>query len=202
MPLSITALALAVIAGNLPLLFLPQLPTAGMLCGLVAVGGVLLLSGRRLAQYLALGVLMLAWSGYHARLLLVQTTAWSHGNQTMIARLTTLNLSAEQAPARLVACVSHINGQRVFPPVVVALRWRSLPARWCAGQQWRLRVALQPVHGRMNEGDSIPSAGPWRIISHCRAGYCARGCLTTGASCASGGSNVPLTTCSSRAGGR
>ncbi|MFT4464889.1 MAG: hypothetical protein ACMX3H_09555 [Sodalis sp. (in: enterobacteria)] len=36
MPLSMTALALAVIAGNLPLLFLPQLTTAGALCWLPA----------------------------------------------------------------------------------------------------------------------------------------------------------------------
>lgn len=164
MPLSITALALAVIAGNLPLLFLPQLPTTGALYLILAAGGVLLLSGRRTAQYLAVGVLMLAWSGYHARLLLVQTTAWSQGNQTLIARLATLNLSADQPPERLVARVSHINGRRVFPPVVVALRWRSPPARWCAGQQWRLRVALQPVHGRMNEGGF--DSQRWAMANH------------------------------------
>ncbi|WP_236851486.1 hypothetical protein [Candidatus Sodalis pierantonius] len=92
----------------------------------------MLLTGRRTAQYLAVGVLMLAWSGHHARLLLVQTTAWSQGNQTLIARVATLNLSAENAPARIVVRVSHINGQQVFPPV--ALRWRAPPVRWCAGQ--------------------------------------------------------------------
>lgn len=164
MPLSITALALAVIAGNLPLLFLPQLPTTGALYLILTAGGVLLLCGRRTAQYLAVGVLMLAWSGYHARLLLVQTTAWSQGNQTLTARLATLNLSADQPPERLVARVSHINGRRVFPPVVVALRWPSPPARWCAGQQWRLRVALQPVHGRMNEGGF--DSQRWAMANH------------------------------------
>ncbi|WP_406704778.1 DNA internalization-related competence protein ComEC/Rec2 [Sodalis sp.] len=164
MPLSMTALALAVIAGNVPLLFLPQLPTAGALCCLLAAGWLLLLTGRRTAQYLAVGVLMLAWSGHHARLLLVQTTAWSQGNQTLIARVATLNLSAENAPARIVVRVSHINGQRVFPPVAVALRWRAPPVRWCAGQQWRLRVALQPVHGRMNQGGF--DSQRWAMANH------------------------------------
>ena len=55
MPLFITALALDVIAGNLPLLFLPQLPTTGALYLILAAGGALLLSGRRTVQYLAAG---------------------------------------------------------------------------------------------------------------------------------------------------
>lgn len=70
MPLSLTALALVVIAENLPLSFLPRLPTVGAMYGMLAAGGLVLISGRRTAQYLAVGVLILVWSGYHARLLL------------------------------------------------------------------------------------------------------------------------------------
>ncbi|RLR18367.1 hypothetical protein D8L93_01545 [Sodalis-like symbiont of Bactericera trigonica] len=67
-------------------------------------------------------MLMLVWSGYHARLLLQQTKTWSQGNQTLITRLVTLNLTDDKAPVRLVARVSYINGQRVFPPVAVVRR--------------------------------------------------------------------------------
>ncbi|WP_041866782.1 hypothetical protein [Sodalis glossinidius] len=59
---------------------------AGALYDMLAAGGLLLLSGRRTAKYLAVGVQMLVWSGYHARLLLQHKTTWSQGNQTLIAR--------------------------------------------------------------------------------------------------------------------
>lgn len=44
------------------------------------------------------------------------------------------------------------------------LRWRAPPVRWCAGQQWRLRVALQPVHGRMNQGGF--DSQRWAMANH------------------------------------
>lgn len=176
MPLSMTALTLAVIAGNLPLLFLPRT------------------NGRRAVRHAGCRRTVATERPPHGEVsggggadaglerlsrpvIAATQDDLESGESDPHSPPVTLNLTADKAPERLVARVSHINGQRVFPPVAVALLWRSPPARWCAGQQRRLRVALQPVHGRMNEGGF--DSQRWALAplrkSATKNGNCSRG---------------------------
>lgn len=144
MPLPI--LCYCVIAGTLPLLWLPQLPSFGMLAAIVACGLLILMMPGRCARVIAFTLLLFCWASLAAWQSLGPLALVAH-QQDVEATI----LQTDGATRHLVR-ISRINGQWQFPAIAVELPGSYLAEKVCAGQRWRIVARLRPVHGQLNEG--------------------------------------------------
>jgi competence protein ComEC len=46
--------------------------------------------------------------------------------------------------------IEQIDGRWLIPALTFSAKWQQ--DNWCAGQRWKMRVRLRPVHSRLNEG--------------------------------------------------
>ena len=151
-------IALAVIAGMLPLIILPQLP--GFYACLFMTVGVIVgfLINHKLSHLAAIVLLSMLWGTHNGQYLLEQTESLSGSKKEVIAELKTINL--HQSDSQVVTFnIERVNGQLLFPPVMFRSRWQG-EDNLCAGQKWTLNVNFRPVHAQLNEGgfDSQRSA--------------------------------------------
>lgn len=143
-------IALAAIAGMLPLIFLPQLPGfyACLFMALGVIGGGWI--NRRLSLLVAIILLSMLWGTHNGHYLLKQTESLSLGKKEVIAELKTINL--HQSGSQLVIYkIERVDGELLFPPIYFRSRWEG-EGNFCAGQKWQLSVNLRPVHALLNEG--------------------------------------------------
>lgn len=139
-------LCYCLIVGTLPLLWLPQLPSLGLLAAMT-VGALLLhRAPMKPARILALTLLFFCWASL---------AAWQ--NLTPLS-LTNRNQNVEASivqtdgATRHQAHITHIDGKWLFPAIALDLSGRFLAEKVCAGQRWKLVVRLRPVHGQLNDG--------------------------------------------------
>lgn len=163
MPLSLNQLALAIIIGIMPLIWLPELPSDILLCGIAAVAW-LLIWFRLPGCYLAALVLAaFTWGCFCAAQLLIQTTQLSQPRLAVRAQIVSL-YHADHARSGAVIKLTSAGGKRLFPPVYAAVTWGKLPQPWCAGQQWQMIVKLRPQHSRLNQGGF--DSQRWAVANH------------------------------------
>ncbi|WP_145544105.1 ComEC family protein [Yersinia frederiksenii] len=150
MTLSIDRAAIAIVAGLLPLIFLPQLPDAVTISALLVLGGLLWISGNTYCQCLTLALISFAWGGWHGDKVLMQIELLTQGEQQVVGTINSSHLTWSDDDKVLVG-IQQVNGQRVFPPINVTLKWQK-GLSYCAGQQWRFRLKMRGVHSLLNEG--------------------------------------------------
>ncbi|WP_145601751.1 ComEC family protein [Yersinia frederiksenii] len=150
MTLSIDRAAIAIVAGLLPLIFLPQLPGAVTISALLVLGGLLWISGNTYCQCLTLALISFAWGGWHGDKVLMQIELLTQGEQQVVGTINSSHLNWSDDDKVLVG-IQQVNGQRVFPPINVTLKWQK-GLSYCAGQQWRFRLKMRGVHSLLNEG--------------------------------------------------
>ncbi|WP_050299205.1 ComEC family protein [Yersinia frederiksenii] len=150
MTLSIDRAAIAIVAGLLPLIFLPQLPGAVTIIALLVLGGLLWISGNTYCQCLTLALISFAWGGWHGDKVLMQIELLTQGEQQVVGTINSSHLAWSDDDKVLVG-IQQVNGQRVFPPINVTLKWQK-GLSYCAGQQWRFRLKMRGVHSLLNEG--------------------------------------------------
>lgn len=163
MPLAVSHCAAAIIVGILPLMVLHQLPAAAVLVTLSAGAVLVWWSGRQEARWLALALLAFVWGCISARQMLITTARLSDGGQTLVADIVSLRHPGHSSTSTVVT-IRQVAGERLFPPLRARLTWHHLPQDWCAGQRWRLRVHLQPHHGRLNQGSF--DSPRWALANH------------------------------------
>ena len=149
MRLTITRLAGCIIAGILPLNFIPELP--GNRYQLLALGLALLLAGirRRGALPLALALLASVWAVNAGRTQLQQIERLTRQPlQQVEVKIENLQPDGQRARVRLL----RQQGQLLFPPISAMLSLPESDTALCAGQRWLLTVKLRPVHARLNQG--------------------------------------------------
>ncbi|XBS71078.1 ComEC family protein [Acerihabitans sp. KWT182] len=163
MPISLNHLAMAAIAGVLPLTCLAQLPSVATLYGMMAAAWLLVLSRGYYALLAAAALASFVWGCWSSGHLLEQAAALSRPRITVRATIDSIHF-ADDARSRAVIKITHAGGRRVFPPVYASVGWSSLPSPWCAGQQWRMTLKLRPQHSRLNEGGF--DSQRWALANH------------------------------------
>ncbi|MBB1199904.1 ComEC family protein [Enterobacteriaceae bacterium 89] len=139
-------LAICVILGATPLLWLPQLPPP-VLTGLTALVGAALCAKKGLSRLAGLILLSFCWSILCAWLVIQPTRTLA--GKPLVAEVVVTAAGGEN---RLIARLTRINGLRQFPAPGVAFYGQQLPVNPCAGQKWRMTLKARPVHGQLNEG--------------------------------------------------
>lgn len=148
--LTFTQLALALIAGILPLTVLPDLPGFYQKIGLFLLACIAGALPFRVSKLLCVSVLALLWATSHAGQILQQTAHFSGARQQVVAEIKSASLQREGSHS-LVIALREINGERVFPPLSARISSEGI-GPYCAGQRWLLSMSLRPVHSQLNLG--------------------------------------------------
>lgn len=162
MRFSIDHILLALVLGMLPLLILAQLPASGYLW-LLALGIVALWRiPNRFVSLCGWSLVGFIWASYNSGLLLKQIDKHAGNVVNAVVQLETADLGDLIAQpmvwpqtATTVKTrwrLEQINGEWVYPPLAFTTYWLPKEQRLCAGQRWQVRVLLQPVHSRLNQG--------------------------------------------------
>ncbi|AXW88165.1 competence protein ComEC [Lonsdalea britannica] len=149
--MSLNVMALALISGMLPLLWLPQIPSTSVLFALLAA---LIPAYRYLPGTLRPGVLAgfaLVWGCHNAGQAVGQTVELTSRPVTAEVAIASVRFGAQPEAAPVVRLI-RVDERWLFPPVAVRLNSGAALNAWCGGQRWRLRLQLRPVHSRLNEG--------------------------------------------------
>lgn len=145
--MSLTALALCLNVGLLPLLFLPILPDVKYVWAIVCCGVLLGSCPHRVLRYSGITLLFLAW-GVLAGL----TALWPTLHLTGANRDVQVVITATDGETTHRANITHLDGKRLFPPQGITLYGQYLPQAVCAGQRWEMTVRARAVHGQLNDG--------------------------------------------------
>ncbi|EKN3965849.1 TPA: ComEC family protein [Yersinia enterocolitica] len=148
--LSIDHAALAIIAGLLPLIVLPQLPGVRIISILLILGALLWVSGNVYCQWLTLALVSFVWGCCQGDNLLMQIDQLTHREQQVVATINTSHLAWVEGN-RVLLDIQQVNGKRVFPTIKVTVAWQK-GLNYCAGQQWKLWLRMRGVHSLLNEG--------------------------------------------------
>ncbi|MGE4799019.1 ComEC family protein [Yersinia hibernica] len=148
--LSIDHVALAIIAGLLPLIWLPQLPGVELIGALLLLGGLLWTSGNTYCQCLTLALMSFVWGCWHGDKILAQVEQLTQREQQVIATISTPHLAWVEGNKVLLE-IQQVNGKRIFPAIKVTVKWREGLGH-CSGQQWKLWLRMRGVHSLLNEG--------------------------------------------------
>lgn len=145
--MSLTALSTCVIMAIVPLLWLPALPDLHVIQVIAFAGAIGAWCRYRPVRLIGFWLLFMAWG-----LLAGQAVVWPMTHLTKGRQEAEVILTASDGDTTHRAKIIRINGQRLSPAVGVKLYGQALPQAGCAGQRWRMTLALRPVHGQLNEG--------------------------------------------------
>ncbi|WP_232776705.1 DNA internalization-related competence protein ComEC/Rec2 [Rahnella sp. AA] len=154
--------AVAIITGMMPLIFLPKIPPNAQLIALLFAGCLLLLPDRKILRLTGVIFLSFCWAAYQGAVQLQQISALQGAKREVIAEVQTVNLGMEGA-SRFFR-IEKVDGKRVFPPVSFRAKWGEQGELPMAGQRWKMLVSLRPVHSLLNEGGF--DAQRWALSQH------------------------------------
>lgn len=146
-------IACCVLAAIAPLLWLPRLPALSTLVVIIVAGCVAGRCRDRRLRYFALWLLLLAWG-----ILTAYEAVWPIQHLPGRVLQAQVRLTGSDNITTHRGVIERLNGKRLWPGAGITLYGEYLPQRACAGQLWEMTLKVRPVHGQLNEGDSIPSA--------------------------------------------
>ncbi|HGN1705527.1 TPA: DNA internalization-related competence protein ComEC/Rec2 [Providencia rettgeri] len=147
--LSVTAAAIALIVGILPLLFIPDLLNLNN--GIIALVSMLLLSiyhlmGRK-GKIICLIIIAFLWGNWNGTNIRDSVYFLSKMNNQI--NVTVLSIPEIGKDKKLKVRIDKINNSPIFPPLYAI--WKtSEPV--CAGQSWLITGKLKALHSSLNEG--------------------------------------------------
>ncbi|WP_255562105.1 DNA internalization-related competence protein ComEC/Rec2 [Rahnella sp. PD12R] len=154
--------AVAIITGMVPLIFLAIIPTAAQLFSLFLIVCLLFVSERKLFRLIAITLLSFCWAAYQGQIQLQQISSLQGVKREVITEVQTVNLGTEGASVFFK--IEREDGKRVFPPVLFRAKWEGGRVTLLAGQRWKMLVSLRPVHSLLNEGGF--DAQRWALSQH------------------------------------
>lgn len=148
MPYPLHILALLSATATLPLLFLAHLPELNKLISLLTASLLLLVLPVKFLRYLGITGMLAVWSMLAAQQSLAPLSKLTAGTVTATAEIT----QVLHEKGRLVVKLRDDGKRPLFPPLYASVLTGQLNMAWCAGQRWKMRLRLRPVHGNLNEG--------------------------------------------------
>jgi len=101
----------------------------------------------RFARYVAFSLLCFCWALFSARGTLTPFEQWTTKPVVVEAVITSTD-GKQNHDWEMVS----VEGKLIFPSVGVRSRGSYLSGSVCAGQRWRMKLQLRPVHGQLNDG--------------------------------------------------
>ena len=147
----------------LPLIFLPQIPSVGVLTALCALAWFLAGGKKKLLMVSAIALISFSWGAFQGGIQIEQINALQGMSRNVTATLQTINLGNASEQSQFFK-IENLEGQRVFPPVMFGTKWREGGENLRAGQRWQMKVSLRPVHSLLNEGGF--DAQRWALSQH------------------------------------
>nr|WP_318382156.1 ComEC family protein [uncultured Enterobacter sp.] len=141
------AIALCLLIGIVPLLWLPQLPGLPWVITLALAG---LVAGRMpypVMRYAGLCMAFAAWG-----LVAALGAVWPAQNLPGVTLNAVVRLTASDNVTTHQGVIERVNGQRLLSEPGVTLYGEYLPQPACAGQRWAMTLKVRAVHGQLNDG--------------------------------------------------
>ncbi|SCC27545.1 competence protein ComEC [Kosakonia oryzendophytica] len=145
--MTLPALSACIIAGILPLLWLPALPDIRLVWWVLALGCLFAYSQKPVVRYCGFTLLFFVWGILAAQQTLWPTQHLSGGNRHVEVILTeTDNMTRHQGK------ILRLDGVPLYPAPGITFYGEYLPRQTCSGQRWAMTIRARPVHGQLNEG--------------------------------------------------
>lgn len=148
-PISATLASMALILGSLPLIFIPKLLNFSnflMVIILVMLLLILFLMNKK-GKFIALVVLFFLWGNWHGINVIDSINFLSVKDNKM--DITIVSIPVDIKKNKLKVRIDKVNNHTVFPPLYAI--WNTSESV-CAGQQWRVKGKIKPLHASLNEG--------------------------------------------------
>ncbi|HEY3588986.1 MAG TPA: ComEC family protein [Buttiauxella sp.] len=140
-------LCFCVIIGIVPLIWLPAIPKMPVIAALFIAALCIAAIPCRWMRYVAFSLLCFGWALFSARESLTPFEAWT-SKPVSIEAVVDRSDGRQKHELQIVS----VEGKTIFPPVGIRVQGSYLSESVCAGQRWRMKVYLRPVHGQLNEG--------------------------------------------------
>ncbi len=145
--MTLSVLAVCIMLGIIPLLWLPVLPNIHSVWYIITGGCLMACMQPRFLRYGGITLLIFAWGVLAATQTLWPTVHLPGANrQTEVVITDTDNMTRHQAK------IVRLNGKRLLPAPGVVLYGQYLPASVCTGQRWAMTVRIRAIHGQLNDG--------------------------------------------------
>lgn len=158
--------AFAIIIGALPLLFMPVLANNFLLISLGCFSILLWRHRRCWSQWLSISLLSLIWCTYSGQRILQPIYQYTTKQPvTIIGQVLSTNITVLPGSG-IMFLVKSIDGHNLtfFQQFRVLLRGNLENYDFYAGQYWRIKGQLRPVHSRLNQGGF--DSQRWAITNH------------------------------------
>ena len=146
--MSLTVFAGITILAVSSLLFLPVLPSGSLLSGILLCSFVLLRTEIRMLWALAWLGAVFCWGALVAQLQINQINTLTQKPLEAEVRV----IMTEPARQQITLKILRVAGRPLFPALQARVNVEGELTEYCAGQRWRMRLKLRPVHSRLNEG--------------------------------------------------
>lgn len=155
--ISLDHIAIAVIAGMLPLIFIPALPS--LICwGVLAVIAVFsAMWGGYFGKVMAVMLVSFLWGSCFAQSLYKQIDLYSDRKAVISGIVVSSGIGGEEIP-KVLFRFSQIDGidlpylEHVTIPLYFNSSVKVAAPNMVAGQQWKLNISFRPVHSLLNIG--------------------------------------------------
>lgn len=140
---------MALILGTLPLIFMPKLLNFSnflMVIILMMLLLILFLMNKK-GKFIALVVMFFLWGNWHGINVIDNINFLSVKDNKMDVTIVSIPVDSKQN--KLKVRIDKVNNHTVFPPLYAI--WNTNESV-CAGQQWRIKGKIKPLHASLNEG--------------------------------------------------
>ncbi|MBP6083768.1 MAG: DNA internalization-related competence protein ComEC/Rec2 [Providencia sp.] len=151
--LTCTEAAISVMAGILPLLFLPRLPTISStnIIILICFFFFFFCKTNKVGKCISLIIMVFLWGCLHGIDLQEKINFLSKKQHQL--EITIVSIPLKDKEGKLKVKINKINSVVVFPPLYAT--WKRKVNRnteICAGQVWKINAKLNPLHASLNDG--------------------------------------------------
>ncbi|WP_312948839.1 ComEC family protein [Superficieibacter sp.] len=143
----LSQLAICVIAGIAPLIWLPVLPkvtTIGLIIIIASASG---FCRRNRYRFGGMILLCFCWG-----VLSAHQVIWPAQYLTARNQQVEITLTATDGAMIHQGVITRVEGRRLFPAPGIRLYGNYLPQTACAGQRWAMTIRARAVHGELNDG--------------------------------------------------
>lgn len=139
-------LAISVITGISPLLWLPQLPSVAA-TGAMALLAIIFCLRKGVVSVAGWVLLFFCWGVFSAHQVVLPANTLP--GKVLQAEVL---ITATDGDQKHVGVLRRIGERRQFPAPGIVFYGQTLPDTPCAGQTWRMTLSTHAVHGQLNDG--------------------------------------------------
>ncbi|MEQ1961738.1 ComEC family protein [Xenorhabdus khoisanae] len=153
--ISLNLVALAVVLGIFPLLFLSELPQQKIINFLIFIAILSFFLPYKFIRVMTIGLWAFIFGCWHGHQILAKITYFSETVRTATVMIDSVSLENKtkenEQKARYRIRLIESDGKYIFPALYASVLWNS-QEQLCAGQKWQVTMKLRPVHAQLNHG--------------------------------------------------